>query len=128
VVRGGADINAEDEEGETALDRTVSRRCEVVAKLGQEYPHTKILEAVVLLLRKAHGNVEGSEVSREGRGEIVQFVVLVPSRVLYALATVNAQRGLIVLLLCQDCTKAKRCRRNRLTGLITNNIISYISE
>jgi Ankyrin repeats (many copies) len=56
LLQEGADINTEDEERETTLNRAVSRRGEVRAKLGQESPHTKGLEAVVRLLR----NVEGS--------------------------------------------------------------------
>ena len=59
LLQEKADINAEDEERETALGRAVGRRGEVVAKLGQESPHTKGLEAVIRLLRKARRNVEG---------------------------------------------------------------------
>ena len=53
LLQEGADINTEDEERETALDRAVSRRGEVRAKLGQESPHTKGLEAVVRLLSQS---------------------------------------------------------------------------
>ena len=59
LLEEGADINTEDEEGKTALDRAAGRQREVMAKLGQESPHTKGLEVVVRLLRKARGNVEG---------------------------------------------------------------------
>ena len=69
LLQEGADINTEDEEREIALDRAVSRRGEVRAKLGQESPHTKGLEAVVRLLRKARRNVEGSRSTKQIHSE-----------------------------------------------------------
>jgi hypothetical protein len=59
LLEKGADIKTEDEERGTALDRAAGRLCETIAMLGQEDPHTRGLEAVVRLLRKARGNVEG---------------------------------------------------------------------
>lgn len=69
LLQEGADINTEDEERKTALDRAVSRRGEVRAKLRQESPHTKGLEAVVRLLREARRNVEGSRSTKQIHSE-----------------------------------------------------------
>jgi hypothetical protein len=59
LLEKGVDIKTEDEEGKTAPDEAAGRLCEAIAMLGQDDPHTKGLESVVRLLRKARGNVEG---------------------------------------------------------------------